>query len=519
MTRTLRRAGWTPLVLSVLLLVGCTSGSGLIGVPSPGPGGPSGPPPLPSSDAGLADHVPQQIVIGVQPNTDIHRIATSVGGTVTREIKELRSVTVRFPQPTSIVDNIRKLQAMAGVRYAEPNYLYQLFGTPNDPFFSSKQWGPQEIGAPSAWDITKGSPNAVVAVLDSALDGTHPEFSGKVLTGNNCEGGPTTAVAHGTHVAGIAAALGNNGIGIAGVNWNAGILPIQVCNTSGACANSDIACGIIFGATFATLNSVRVVENLSLGGPGYAQQIKDAVDFALQSGVLVIASSGNDGKSTVLFPAGYPGVMAVGASTPANGRATFSTYGPHLSVVAPGVDIYSTIPGARYTLMSGTSMAAPHVAGVAALILALSPGLSPAQVRSQIERTATHLGSSAFDPQFGWGVVDAAAALGALVPNNYGQVQITVQDTLGSVGGADVVLWVGTASCLGLTQEVQTAQTSFGPPPTTAPPLGVASFNAVPVGSYCATASTTTEKGTTAAPFAVPPVPPGTLTTATVTIQ
>ena len=259
-----------------------------------------------------------------------------------------------------------------------------------------------------------------------------------------------------------------------------------------------------------------MVENLSLGGPGYAQQIKDAVDFALQSGVLVIASSGNDGKSTVLFPAGYPGVMAVGASTPANGRATFSTYGPHLSVIAPGVDIYSTIPGASYTLMSGTSMAAPHVAGVAALILALSPGLTPTQVRSQIERTATHLGSSAFDPQFGWGLVNAAAALGALAPNNYGQVQITVQDTLGSVGGADVVLWVGTASCLGLTQEVQTAQTSFGPPPTTAPPLGVASFNAVPVGSYCATASTTTEMGTTAAPLAVAA---RTLTTATVTIS
>src|SRR5207247_11145808 len=117
-------------------------------------------------------------------------------------------------------------------------------------------------------------------------------------------------------------------------------------------------------------------------------------------------------------------------------------------------------PGGGYSLMSGTSMAAPHVAGVAALILALSPGLSPAQVRSQIEQTATHPGSSAFDPQFGWGVVNAAAALGELVPNNYGQVQITVQDnvTMLGVGGADVVLRVGTASCLGLTQELQTSQ-------------------------------------------------------------
>jgi len=519
MKGTRQLATWTPLVIGVLLVVGCTSGARLVGVPGPGQGVPTGPPPLPSSDAGLADHVPQQIVIGVLPTADAHRIVAAIDGTVAREIRELNSVTVRLRQPTSIVDTIRNLQGMAGVRYAEPNYIYQLFRTPDDPFFSSKQWGPQNINAPTAWDITMGSPNTVVGVVDSGIDSTHPDFGGKVLAGTNCTTDTLPPPSHGTHVAGIAAAIGNNGTGIAGVNWTAGILPIKVCNASGSCANSDISCGVVFGVNFAISNpSLRVVENLSLGGPGYAQQLKDAFDYALQNNVLVVASSGNDGKSTVLFPAGYPGVMAVGASTPTNGRAAFSTYGTHLSVIAPGVDIYSTVPGGGYSLMSGTSMAAPHVAGVAALILALSPGLSPAQVRSQIERTATHLGSSAFDPQFGWGVVNAAAALGALVPNNYGQVQITVQDnvTMLGVGGADVVLWVGTASCLGLTQEVQTAQTSFGPPPTTAPPLGVASFNAVPVGSYCASASTTTKKGTTAAPFAVSP---GTLTTATVTIS
>src|SRR2546426_4633294 len=157
MTRTLRQAGWTPLVLTVLLLVGCTSGWGLVGVPSPGRGGPAGPPPLPSSDAGLADHVPQQIVIGVLPTADVHRIVTAIDGTVLREIRELHAVTVRLRQPTSIVDTIRKLQGMAGVRYAEPNYVYQPFLTPLDPFFSSKQWGPQKINAPAAWDVTTRS--------------------------------------------------------------------------------------------------------------------------------------------------------------------------------------------------------------------------------------------------------------------------------------------------------------------------------------------------------------------------
>jgi len=139
MKRTLRQVGWTPLVLSVVLVVGCTAGSGLVGVPRPGQGVPTGPPPLPSSDADLVDHVPQQIVINVLPTADVHRVVAAVDGTVLREIRELNTVTVRLPAPTSIVDTIRKLQGMAGVRYAEPNYIYQPFLTPNDPFFSSKQ--------------------------------------------------------------------------------------------------------------------------------------------------------------------------------------------------------------------------------------------------------------------------------------------------------------------------------------------------------------------------------------------
>ncbi|OLD38874.1 MAG: hypothetical protein AUI83_23560 [Armatimonadetes bacterium 13_1_40CM_3_65_7] len=333
-------------------------------------------------------------------------------------------------------------------------------------------------------------------MLDTGVDGTHPEFSGKMLTGTNCTAEPGTPLAHGTHVAGIAAAIGNNGAGIAGISWNAGILPVKVCTTSG-CTNTDIACGVAFVTTFATTTpGVKVVENVSLGGPGYAQQLKDAFDNAVQNGVLVVASSGNDGKSTVLFPAGYPGVMAVGASTPTNDRAVFSTYGSHLSVIAPGVDIYSTIPGGGYSLMSGTSMAAPHVAGVAALIRAGNPTLTPSQVRAQIEQTATHLGSPGFNPQFGWGLVNAAAVVGSPVTSNYGQIQVTVLDnvTLVPVGAADVIVWVGTTSCLGLTQVVQTAQTNSS---------GVAVFGAVSAGSYCATASTTAKKATTQTPFLV----------------
>src|SRR5437016_2385631 len=251
-----------------------------------------------------------------------------------------------------------------------------------------------------------------------------------MLIGTNCvaPGGVTDDDnGHGTHVAGIAAAIGDNGIGIAGIAWAASILPIKVLDASGSGTNANVACGIQAGADFAASNpGMRVVENLSLGGPAYSQVIKDAVDSALQSNVLVIAAAGNDGKATVLFPAGYPGVMAVGATTPANERATFSTYGSHLSVVAPGVDIYSTYLSGNFKYLSGTSMAAPHVSGTAALVRALNTSMTPAQVRTQIEQTATRLGGSGFNPQFGWGLVNAAATVtGTPVTSNYGTVQVT----------------------------------------------------------------------------------------------
>jgi thermitase len=507
MRSPLQGTRWSWFFLSLLLVVtGCSSGSRLVGVPSPSQNQRTGPPPLPSSDAGLAEHAPGQIVVGLLSNADVQRVGAAINGTVLKEIKQLSSVTFSLPPAISIVETIRKLQGVAGVKYAEPNYVYHPFLTPNDTFFSSKQWGPQKINAPAAWDITTGNPSSVVAVVDTGVDGTHPEFSGKISTGTNCTTELGITVGHGTHVAGIAAAIGNNGIGIAGIAWGAGILPIKVCTVSG-CAISDIACGVVFGANFAISNpTIRVVENLSLGGPGYSQQLKDAVDYAYQNNVLVIASAGNDGKATVLYPAGYSAVMAVGATTPTNDRATFSTYGSQLSVVAPGVDIYSTLPGSSYGFLSGTSMAAPHISGVAALIRTLNPGFTPSQVRSQIEQTATRLGGSGFNPQFGWGLVNAAGAVGTPVANNYGSVQVSVTGytaTGPQVPGADVILWVGGSFCSGLTQEVQTTKTSSGTPGVGT--AGVAVFNAVSAGSYCATAvlGGTPGKGATVQPFAV----------------
>ncbi len=513
------RTGWSLFFLSLLLAVtGCSSGSGLLGVPSPSQNPPAGPPPLPSSDAGLAEHVSQQVVIGYVPGAQLLQVVREIKGTVLREFKQHSAVVVGLPQGVSIVDTIRVLQGISSVKYAEPNYVTHLLLIPNDPFFATKQWGPQRINAPAAWDITTGNANSVVAVVDSGVSSTHPEFSGKLLTGTNCVSGGSTDDdnGHGTHVAGIAAAIGNNGAGIAGISWGSSVLPIKSANSAGVLTTVTETCGIDFGATFASSNpTMRVVENLSWGGPAYSQLVKDAVDFALQSGVVVVASAGNDGKATVLFPAGYPGVMAVGATIPSGARATFSTYGSHLSVAAPGVDIYSTFLGTGYAYETGTSMAAPHVSGVVALVRAVNPSLTPAQVRSQIEQTATRSGG--FDPQLGWGVVNAAAAVGATVAGNYGKVQVTVMTVVGAVPGGpvDVIVWIGTPACSALTQVVQTAKTGTVQP-------GVAVFSEVPAGSYCVTASEAIPPagppltGATPSPFTVVP---GMTTSVTMTIM
>src|SRR2546427_1565990 len=175
MKRKLQRALSGLFLLSLVLLAGCSSGSGLVGVPGPGQAPPPGPPLLPATDAGLAEHVPAQVIIGFVPKTDARKIATAVNGTVLRELRELNAVLVGLPQSSSIVETIRKAQTISGVKYAEPNYVYQAFLLPNDPFYT-KQWGPQKINAPAAWDMTTGNANSVVAVVDTGVSSTNPEI-------------------------------------------------------------------------------------------------------------------------------------------------------------------------------------------------------------------------------------------------------------------------------------------------------------------------------------------------------
>ena len=341
--------------------------------------------------------------------------------------------------------------AQPEVVYAEPNYyVYADSGpaaplafTPDDPYFNL-QWNLAAIQAPEAWDISDGQ-NVVVAVLDSGIayedyeqyrqapDLKNTRFiPGYDFVNNdlhaNDDGG------HGTHVAGTIAQSTNNAIGVAGVAFGVTLMPVKVLNDRGQGTFDALAQGIMFAAD----NGVRVI-NLSLSGRKTSALLADAIDYAADRGVLVVAASGNSGGA-VEYPAAYDRVLAVGSVEFQQQRAQYSNFGPQVSVVAPGGDTYADhngdgypdgilqqtfVPGDYGTFqlqyMEGTSMAAPHVAGVAALLFAFDPDASADQVRQAIESSALDLGAPGRDNDFGYGLIQAAAALekmgGSLSPN------------------------------------------------------------------------------------------------------
>lgn len=297
------------------------------------------------------------------------------------------------------------------VEYAEPNFIAKPLETiPNDPDFSSQQWGPQRIRAPEAWDITTGSSSVVVAVVDTGVTATHPDLAGKVLPGYDFvdnDDDPTdehSPIGHGTLVAGIIGAVTNNAIGIAGLSWESPILSIRVCDASGSCLFDAVSDGIVYAVD----NGAKII-NLSLGGRFSSSTLEDAVNYAWDQNVLVVAAAGNS-RRDVDYPAAYPNVVAVGATDRDDQKAWFSSFGPQLDIVAPGVSIYSTNFSDSYTGVSGTSFSSPHAAGAAALLLSHDPSLTNEQVRNILESSALDLGDSGWDQFYGWGMVDICEA-------------------------------------------------------------------------------------------------------------
>jgi len=315
---------------------------------------------------------------------------------------------------------------------AHVNLVAQSFAAPNDPYYNPYQWHLAKIQSEAAWAITNGG-GAVVAVLDTGLKSGGTDGIGCVSAKStdivNGDGDPTDGDGHGTHVSGTIAQRTNNGVGCAGMAYGACIMAVKVLDDSGSGSFADIAEGI----HYAVDNGADVI-NMSLGiNARYAvtnDPVMDpALEYAYAHDVTVVCAAGNDGwRKNVSYPAIYPTTIAVGATGYNDARVSYSNYGTGLDVMAPGGDTAKDLNGDGYVdgvlqetyvggawgyyFFQGTSMASPHVAAVAALLYASGVATTPETVRNAMESTARDLGNAGYDSTYGWGLVQAAAALG-----------------------------------------------------------------------------------------------------------
>ena len=290
---------------------------------------------------------------------------------------------------------------------------------PDDPFFVD-QLDLAAIALPPAWLRSTGAPGVVVAVLDTGIDATHPEFAGRLVPGFDAlTGVPDTAgdfgptnddEGHGTHVSGTVAAAANNAQGIAGIAPNVSIMPVKILDASGS---GDFE-GLVDGMDWAIAHGARIVT-LSLGGtldPAGVASLQPTFDAAYAAGAVVVAASGNDGTSIDEYPCNFVHVICVGSTT-RDGTAvsSFSTRTAGLSLVAPGESIMSALPGSRYGFGTGTSMATPHVTGAVALLRSVDPTISVDQVIADLTRTARPLVAGGRNPDSGYGLLQVGPAV------------------------------------------------------------------------------------------------------------
>jgi len=365
----------------------------------------------------------------------------------------LGGVKIVDPQPgESVADALARYQARPDVIYAEPNRIVHLFDLPDpDDTWYADQWALPTISAVAGWSIFPGTfaapTGAPIGIVDTGIDATHPDLAAKVASsgatclGSGCGAGtPTDPWGHGTHVSGIAGAATNDGVGVAGLALGSPIIPVRVFHDDGTgtpiAFDSDVANGIAWAAT----HGARAI-NLSLGG-GYSLTECNAVELAINSyHAVVVAAAGNSGVATPTYPAACPGVVGVAATDDSDLPASFSNYGsPDVFVSAPGVFILSTWPAAidgdcpyvepsGYCHLDGTSMAAPYVTALAALIMSEHPEASVSQVKQVLAQSSDKVGGVTYgaDPygfcstctweaHHGYGRINVQRALSMALP-------------------------------------------------------------------------------------------------------
>ncbi|MCL5962695.1 MAG: S8 family peptidase [Chloroflexi bacterium] len=390
--------------------------------------------------------MPGQLVVKSKPTAKARMIASlsNLEGTVTEPLLFPDYTLVTFPKDKNILEFATKLRQDPNVELAEPNYYLYADFIPNDPGYGA-QWHFPQIQMSQAWDLSSGE-GVTVAIVDSGVayenSGGYsraPDLAGTTFVPGwdfvNNDSHPNDDDGHGTHVAGTIAQSTNNGLGVAGIAFRAKIMPVKVLDSTGSGTTSQVAAGIKWAAD----NGAQVM-NLSLGSPDYSGMLEDAVNYAYNKGVVVVAAAGNAGASSVGYPAAYDNVISVGATRYDQSRAYYSNYGLALDLVAPGGDwrvdqngdgyadgvlqqtfcnpnwdpggCSSTMPSQfGYYFFQGTSMAAPHVSGVAALLISQGAATTPDQVRRALKSTAKDLGAVRWDQFYGCGLVQAYDAL------------------------------------------------------------------------------------------------------------
>jgi thermitase len=333
----------------------------------------------------------------------------SKGGRMAKRIafgEEVKAVSVRVPF-SSMPMLAEQLSRSKLCRYVEPNWIVTADLVPNDSNWNL-QWGPKKIEADFAWNTTMGSKSVLVAVIDTGVDYHHPDLAANYVPLGydwvNNDTDPADDHGHGTHCAGIIAATINNNLGIAGIA-QVRIMAEKGLDAQGSGDEADLAQCIIH----AVGQGANILSN-SWGGGYPSRVIEEAIEYAYSHNVLVLAAAGNTRSSAPHYPGAYDEVVAVTATDSNDNPASFTTFGDWVEVSAPGVNIYSTVPGG-YVSMSGTSMACPHAAGVAALILSKYPNMTNVQLRMALRYATDELGAPGFDVFYGYGRVNARKAV------------------------------------------------------------------------------------------------------------